>query len=228
MNQPNSEICFNLLENAIDSLDTGIDLITWEREASDSNKLKRAVLSAAHGAELLLKERLRRIHPSLLWENVDKYPSLEARTVTIDQAMVRLRRIGNVQLSESDVSILRSLRNTRNAIEHFYWRTTRNEAQFIIANGLWWAIRFAREHLGIDLEYRHKRGDTWQRMLAQLSPHLAPPPEAMNTNSAEQSADPLVACDFCRAAAVPLSGGACMLCGHWRPWGELAEDQRPF
>ena len=86
------KIKFNLLGNAIDSIERGIELIAWKAESGDARRgdarrLKQAVLSVAHGVELLLKERLRRVHPVLIWENVDKFPSLSARTVTVDIAI---------------------------------------------------------------------------------------------------------------------------------------------
>jgi hypothetical protein len=73
-----------------------------------------------------LKERLRQINPAFVWENVDKYPNLEARTVTVDTAISRLKNIGGVKFTDNDEKNLRSLRTTRNAIEHYEWSTTRS------------------------------------------------------------------------------------------------------
>jgi hypothetical protein len=42
---------------------------------------------SAHSIELLPKEKLRQVNPAFVWENVDKYPSLGARTVTVDTAI---------------------------------------------------------------------------------------------------------------------------------------------
>lgn len=50
----------------------------WDDETNDARRLKQAILGVSHGVELLLKERLRRVHPALVWENVDKYPNLSA------------------------------------------------------------------------------------------------------------------------------------------------------
>ena len=67
---------------ALDSIKYAVVLVVWKNEhRDDDGRLKRAVQAVAHGIELLLKERLRHIHPALLWENVDRYPSLDARTV---------------------------------------------------------------------------------------------------------------------------------------------------
>ena len=70
------KIEFDLLTNAADSISQAIELLAWRDEADEARRLKQAVLAVAHGVELLLKERLRQVHPVLIWENVDKFPSL--------------------------------------------------------------------------------------------------------------------------------------------------------
>src|SRR5262245_55387202 len=94
---------FSLLQNAIDSLERSVDLLAWREEPNEAKRMKQAILSVAHGVELLLKERLRQIHPALVWENVDKYPGLSARTVTVDAALGRLTAIGGLRFSDEDV-----------------------------------------------------------------------------------------------------------------------------
>ena len=66
-------------------------------------------MSVFHCAELLLKERLQRVNGALVWENVDKYPSLDARTVTVQTALSRLENIGKVTISEEDQKRLQKL-----------------------------------------------------------------------------------------------------------------------
>ena len=113
------KIEFDLLANATDSITQAIELLAWKDEPSDARRLKQAVLAVAHGVELLLKERLRRVHPVLIWENVDRFPSLSARTVTVDTALSRLVRIGGLMSLNDDSELISSLRDTRNAIEHY-------------------------------------------------------------------------------------------------------------
>ena len=107
-------IKFDLLNNAKDSLKQVIDLLSWKDIAADHPRLKHAILGAAHCVELLLKERIRRINPAFVWEKVDQYPNLNARTVTVDTAIVRLQNIGNVLIDRKDQDLIRSLRITRN------------------------------------------------------------------------------------------------------------------
>src|SRR5579863_7296161 len=90
-------IHFDLLSNARDSIRQAVELLGWqaasENVGTEHSRLKRAIVFAAHGIELLLKEKLRQVNPAFVWENVDKYPSLEARTVTTDVAISRLKNI---------------------------------------------------------------------------------------------------------------------------------------
>ena len=128
----NQYIKFDLLANARDSLKCAIDLLAWKDIEPEHARLKHAITNASHSIELLLKERLRKINPAFIWENVDKYPSLEARTVTVDTAIARLEKISGVTLSDQDRINLRSLRTTRNAIEHYEWNTTERERQKLL------------------------------------------------------------------------------------------------
>lgn len=163
---------FNLLDNARDSLRQAIELLAVEQIGTDHARLKHSITASAHCIELLLKERLRRINSAFVWENVDKYPSLEARTVTVDSAIGRLKSIGKVAFSTADERTLKSLRTTRNAIEHYEWRTSEKEAKIIIGNALSFAFAFAQEELEIDLADSFKDDDTWRMLLDELS-HFA-------------------------------------------------------
>ena len=59
---------FDLLGNAKDSFPQAVDMLVNDDVSSHHARLKQAILSAAHCIELLLKERLRQIHPAFVWE----------------------------------------------------------------------------------------------------------------------------------------------------------------
>lgn len=160
MNTEDVKIEFNLLRNAVDSIERAIEVIAYfDDQKDDAKRLKQAVLSAAHGVELLLKERLRRVHPAMIWENVDKYPSTSARTVTVEGAINRLINIAGVQIDESDYKLLRELRDTRNAIEHYAWSTTKQQADTIVGEALGFAVHFAKDELAFEFfAYGDHRG----------------------------------------------------------------------
>lgn len=219
------KIEFNLLANATDSITQAIALIAWKDEPDDARRLKQAVVAIAHGIELLLKERLRRVHPVLIWENVDKFPGLSARTVTVDTALNRLVRIGGLQFLGDDTELIASLRDTRNAIEHYAWTTTKAEADRIIGQALEFALHFAKTELSYDFFGfgTHKDG-TFEDLLESNS-HFAKAFQDRDKKIVRATDESNVLCAYCHALAVHPTTGACTLCGHWNNMGD---DKLPF
>jgi hypothetical protein len=206
---------FNLIGNAQDSLEYAIDLLAYDFELTPSIKFKRAIQSISHGIELVLKERLRRIHPSLVWENVEKYPNLDSRTVTVDGAITRLVNIGGLVFHENDLKLLRSIKKTRNAIEHYAWSMETKEAEFIASQSLAFAMSFMKEKLQYDLlGYSEKRGGTLSDLLANNT-SFSVAFEKRNILEEGGSLGPSKVCEFCKALMDKNDDGVCPKCGHW-------------
>ena len=210
-----SPIQFDLLSNARDSLKRAVDLMAWDDFSSDHAKLKHAITNAAHAIELLLKERLRREHPAFIWQNVDKYRSLQALTVTSETAVSRLTTICNVAFTDSDKASLLALRTTRNAIEHYEWHASEAEAKIIVGNALSFALGFAEEHLGIDLSADFKKDDTWSMLIQQAQEFARAHSSRIATKAPNVF---LMRCDECQTETV-TDVGSCLLCGHWQEMG---------
>jgi hypothetical protein len=206
---------FDILNNAQDSLRQAVELLAMREIGSDQARLKHAITASAHCIELLLKERLRRIHPAFVWENIDKYPSLDARTVTVDAAVSRLKSIGNVPFSANDEQSLKSLRRTRNAIEHYEWRSSENEAKIIVGHALSFAIDFAHDELGIDLSDGFKSDDTWKMLLEELYEFVKAHGARLEAKLVAKGEHP-TCCEACGELTVPMRSGSCELCGHWQ------------
>jgi len=213
------QIKFDLVANARDSLGHAVELLAWKDISSDHTRLKHAIMSSAHCIELLLKERLRRVNPAFVWENVDKFPSLEARTVTVDTAISRLKKIGGVKITPEDETNIKALRTTRNAIEHYEWVTTEKEAKVIIGNALSFAISFAQDELETDLAAGFKRDDTWQALMDELNEFVRAHGKRLEVKLRDQGDYPSY-CGACGELTVPGLGGSCDLCGHWQEVGD--------
>jgi hypothetical protein len=211
-----TQVHYDLLANARDSIQQAVELLAWGEEmanfGTEPSRLKRAIMFSAHSIELLLKERLRRVHPAFVWEDVEKYPSFGARSVTGEGAIARLKSICGVTFSASDERNLRSLRLTRNAIEHHEWKTTEKEAKVIIGSALSFAFSFASEHLSVDLADAFKRNDTWRQLLWELWEFAQAHTERLE---AKLRGVPTLDCNECGASTVTLDG-SCELCGHWQ------------
>jgi hypothetical protein len=207
---------FDLLNNAKDSLRQAIELIAFKDIGSDHSRLKHAITTSAHCIELLLKERLCRINPALVWENTKKSPSPQARTVTVGQAVSRLMSKGNVIISENDKQTLKTLRTTRNEIEHHEWHASEKEAKVILANALSFAFDFVHHELGVDLTSNFKTDCTWEVLLEELCEFASAHGARIEKRLTEKGVW-LLHCDACGQLTVPVNSGSCELCGHCQP-----------
>ncbi len=211
------KIEFDLFSNAKDSLWRAIELLVQGPVYDgrpDQSRLKHAIVSAAHVVELLLKERLRKTHPAFVWEQVDKYPSLSARTVTVDGAVARLGNLCDVHISERDRANISSLRKTRNAIEHYEWLSNEKEARIIVGNALSFAFAFSKEELGLDLSSELRSDETWRFLIEDLR-EFARAHSARIEERLKREEKYSITCESCETESVSALGGACELCGHW-------------
>ena len=154
---------FNLVENALDSLEHAIGHLTLGRTVAVGD-YKRAIVDLSHVAELLFKERLRRIHPAFVLSNVDKYPSTTAHTVSASDALRRLEKIGSVEFKESDQSALKTIREKRNEIEHYEFEISEDEAKVVIGNVLVFIFRFSCDELALDWSDRRLNDPSWAKL----------------------------------------------------------------
>jgi len=222
------KIEFDLLANAADSIQRAIELSAWRDEQGDARRLKQAVQAIAHGVELLLKERLRRVHPALIWENVDKYPNLTARTVTADGALSRLVNVGGLIFVQEDVTFIRLLRATRNAIEHYGWTTTKQEAEYIVGQALAFALEFSATELEYEFfGYQTRKDDTFPTLL-NANQAFVVALEERKSRVAKTTEVQEKTCSFCRAVAINPATGACRLCGHLEIGSQEFDDDIPF
>lgn len=190
------------------------------------SKFKQSVQLTAHGIELILKAKLHQIHPALVWENVDRYPDLDARTVGSEQAMQRLERIGGLVFHQDKKALLRSLRRARNAIEHMSMEISEHEANVLLGRGISFAISLT-DQLGVSLVGYgdHKDGPIEDFLKSSGMPR-------------DLSYDRRVTgigqdvCPASRAHALSQGLHACLVCGYAeksaRPFSACDEHDIPF
>lgn len=157
---------YDILTNAKDSLTHAISHI---REDGDSpSKWKIAIREVSHVIELLLKERLHREHPAFIWVRVEDLNNDEARTVTLDEAQIRLERICKVILPESAIKTLAACKKLRNKIEHHQFELDEAGAKAIVGRLLSFILHFTRQNLKVDWETELKIAGAWET-LAEIS-----------------------------------------------------------
>ena len=203
---------FDLLRNAQDSLKNAVHVLAWP-DGAESDKLKQAILSVWHCAELLLKERVRRIDPKYIYQN-RRVGSSNGRTITSDRAIFLLESIGNIAIDTKDKQAIEECRNIRNQIEHNEFSITQKEAKVAVGKMLSFLFTFGSDQLGCNLEHEFKSDDTWEMLLNELYEFTD---EYGNRISARLYAEGISmdSCPNCGQETVDLSRGFCALCGHY-------------
>src|SRR5713101_893086 len=127
----------------------------------DSHQWQFAIFALVQAIELSLKERLRKEHPVLIFENVDK----RKHTVGLEQAAIRLREISNVSITDSDINAIQTAIQWRNLVVHYEFEFSTEKLKPVFAKLLGFLTEFHKSHLGVDLA-DHVNGGNWKEAIA--------------------------------------------------------------
>jgi hypothetical protein len=200
---------FNLTENAKDSLAHAVTHIKGDSQIAPGD-WKRVIVDLAHVVELLLKEKLRRVHPSFVLANVDKYPSADAFTVSAEIAVNRIQKIAGIRLSDRDLNAIETTRRKRNEIEHFEFEVDQGIYKLIVGQILGFILRFTEEHLDLNWRELCVEGGSWDVLLryGDFYEDLVQAAEA-KIEARELSVIP---CTFCNNETFDLEQESCLVC----------------
>lgn len=212
MNPPRSQIEFDLLANALDSLYHALDHLIPPGDQAIAKDYKRAILDVSHAVELLLKERLQREHAALIWRKVESYPSLDAQTVSVDEAIARLDAICGVKVCDKDRAAINASKRLRNSIQHFRFSVTEKEAKIVIGKMLAFILDFSEAELGYSIRRDLQRDDRLRELLefSEFYEEYSKKIEA-EMRRKEKFTD---ACSQCELPSFDLRTGVCEVCGH--------------
>ena len=104
---------------------------------------KFAILHLVQAIELSLKELLRMQHPVLIYRNVDK----QTQTVSLREAVPRLRRLTSLVLSGDEHNALRFATDLRDDIVHLGFEAPPEALKAAFAKLFGFLVDFHREHL---------------------------------------------------------------------------------
>ncbi|PCL95028.1 hypothetical protein [Paenibacillus lautus] len=156
MNQKDShnDVEFELFENGLNFVVSALEYLDEPIQPSD---LKYAILHLSSGIELILKERLRREHWTLLFTKVDKaslqdYKNGKFTSASFDDCIARLVNICEVDISSQQRKNLNSLRDKRNRFEHFGIVDTSEALKATVADALNFLIDFISDELEDELD----------------------------------------------------------------------------
>jgi hypothetical protein len=117
----NNELVFHLLENGLDFIESALGYL---KGSPDQRCLKYAIVHLQSGIELILKEKLRQEHWTLIFDNVSE-ASVEAykkgcfKSVLVETSIKRLKNIVNISIDDEDDRALNELKEKRNRLLHF-------------------------------------------------------------------------------------------------------------
>jgi hypothetical protein len=116
------KIELNLLDNGLDFIIEGIKPThrIWEKDNPENN-WKYSILNTFSGIQLILKDRLKKEHWSLIFEDVtnaneEKLIEGDFNSVNYNGLIKRLKGISNIKINDTPFNNLRKLRNK---FEHF-------------------------------------------------------------------------------------------------------------
>jgi hypothetical protein len=152
-----SQLELNLYENALDSIRHAIEHYTSQEP--QTRRYKYTILHLAQGILLLLKERLSREHPSLIYKNVSDIGGM-----TVDHQMLisRLSKIAGVELGDDENTIF-ELVKARNNIEHYALELKQASVDSLIGRLVPFLIGFCQDEL--ETNFKATVGqETWQAL----------------------------------------------------------------
>jgi hypothetical protein len=131
-----------------------------------NGKIKYAVLHLFSGTLLILKERIRQEHWSLLFQKVDsasleKFESGDFEGINFERVLHVLKEIAQLKLESEDIKGLNDVRKIRNKVEHFEYSISIDQFRPLAGKVLNFTIRFFEVHLQ-DTELSTAENDIFQ------------------------------------------------------------------
>lgn len=157
------EFKFVLLENAMDSLQQGVGFALMEPPTRSN--LKLSILLIAQAIELLLKERLRREHWSLIFKDIEKAGKSNATTVTISEALSRLEHIAKVKFETKERDTIFNFSAIRNQIQHYEIEVTFEEVAGKAQTAIGFIVRFLKDEFKSDIRDYLEKADIQKLLL---------------------------------------------------------------
>lgn len=137
----NEEVAGGLFANAISSMKHGLSHL-GQAQLKSEDDFKFAYLHISHSLELLLKCALAEEHRFLIVRDLEK-PS--GNTVNWSETLSRLELLKIREFTQSELSKMKTVRDTRNVIEHFVDPGVYDNETLLWLVSLWFA--FVKRHL---------------------------------------------------------------------------------
>jgi hypothetical protein len=132
-------------------LDSAVAFLIEAFATYRANKLGFAIVHAVTAAELVLKERLARFNPNLIFKNIDAQNIATEQTVALRHLPRRLLNLG-LKIEPKEVELVHQFANWRNQIVHHLPDFDPNEAKVQFPKLLDFIAAFMRRELNTGIE----------------------------------------------------------------------------
>ena len=222
------QITCNLAQNALDYLILGGE----QAQDGSPRMLKHSVATLADGTELLLKACLEAHSWRLLFDGEQdaderRYHSGDFKSVGLNEAILRLRKICNVLVQDEHVKTLVAIRKLRNRIRHFALTANRQEVLSLITKTYSFAIDFTTHHLeSACANMLGQELNILRKLLGGLDEFVEGRLKEIRPILDSQDYTWHLECPKCgQTTLYPSEGHAkCAFCGYGRDGEEAAED----
>jgi len=219
-----------LIGNALDFILSALEYA----QTNESRNLKYAALHLSDGVELLLKERLRREHWSLLFADVNKanqnaFKTGEFKSVDFDDCIKRLESISAVDMG-NHIGVLRILRCIRNRLQHFEYTGREDEVISITVKTWSFVLDFLTYHLS-DVMIDHVTTiDNIKRLMIKHEEFVKDRLTCIQpaVDRFRKQSDAVLQCPFCLQEAFLIPGNKeyphCLFCRFSAPPEEAVDN----
>ncbi len=222
------ELKFTVLENGLDFIHTALDHLRGDPKPRD---LKYAVLHLSAGVELILKDRLRREHWSLVFDDIDKadletYSSGDFVSVGLKTSLQRLNKLCDVEVNSDEQRVLFNLRKSRNRLEHFATVDSPMALKASSAGVLSFTLDFIAAEFDVDEleENEAKLLDSIRKLLPEFQ-HFVESRMTEIDDILTVDNNPVLDCPRCTQAAMKADDGVkCHFCGYTADGDAGAQD----
>jgi hypothetical protein len=218
---------YTLLENGLDFIWSALEGLSSN---PDRRRLKYAVLHLSSGTELILKERLRREHWSLVFDkpenaNRNKYEGGDFTSVSFQACLKRLVEICGVSISDEQKKRVTALRDKRNRLEHFGIVDTVEALTSDAAAALGFVIDFVDSQLSANLNSSEIA--TLDKIRGKLGTFNVFVKDRLLSlqETIKAAVGRIKTCPSCDQKTMIVSaGGKCLFCHYNRPAEAAAND----
>lgn len=222
-----TQVEFTLLENGLDFIWSAL---VGLGSNPDEKQLKYAILHLSSGVELLLKERLRREHWSLVFDkpenaNRNRYETGDFSSVSFQSSLKRVVEICSINITEEQKKRVTTLRDKRNRLEHFGIVDTVEALTSDAAAALGFVIDFVDSQLSSSLgPSETKTLENIRKKLSDFKVFVKGRLAAIH-DSVISANGPVKTCPSCDQRALIISHGVkCVFCHYSRSAQSAAKD----